>query len=152
MDTARLYAERGTCSRKQVGAVISRDGRILSTGYNGAPKGMRHCNHECDCRARLPLHEPKCASLQPCLIAVHAEANAIAFAARYGVGIEGAEMHTTCTMCVPCAQLIVNSGIVRVVAWDPYRDLRGWSLLADAGLQIEWFDRQTPMRYDLGNE
>jgi dCMP deaminase len=110
---------RGTCQRLHVGAVISRGGRIISTGYNGRPSGMTHCDHKDD---------------EPCRLAVHAEANAIAFAARYGVAVEGAEIHTTHQPCLECAKLIVNAGLARVVFWMPYRDDSGLNLLAALGV------------------
>lgn len=122
MAHAALVAERGTCNRAKVGVVIARDGRILSTGYNGAPSGMPHCHHSLNS--------------DPCTTAVHAEANAIAFAARHGVALEGAELHTTLTPCQPCAQLIINAGIVRVISFQPYRDQSGLKLLRAAGLKL----------------
>lgn len=131
---------RSTCSRAHVGVVIALHGRVLSTGYNGAPAGMPHCDHACNCGAKLSREEGPtehygiCRSVQPCTVSVHAEANAIAFAARHGAKTEGAEMFTTLTPCVPCAQLIINSGIVRVVAKEAYRKLDGWELLDTAGI------------------
>lgn len=124
MDMAKLWAKRSTCSRARVGAVVSIDGRVVTTGYNGAPAGMQHCNHD-----------PKVDS--PCTTAVHAEANCIAFAARHGVALNAATMHTTMMPCVPCAQLIVNAGIVRVVAWRPYRLSDGENLLREAGIVVK---------------
>lgn len=146
METAAVFAQRSTCSRASVGVVIARDGRILVTGYNGAPAGMDHCSHDCDCEGK-PLsgalkyqaawHDPRCMSLQPCRIAVHAEANAIAYAAKHGVSLDGAELHTTLCPCLPCAQLIVNAGIWRVVAAQPYRDQSGLDLLKKAGIALQ---------------
>lgn len=70
------------------------------------------------------------------MISVHAEANAIAFAARWGVSLEGAELHTTLTPCIPCAQLIINTGIIRVVSMVPHHDpsRTGVQLLENAGI------------------
>jgi dCMP deaminase len=94
MDTARLFSTRSTCSRMAVGAVLVRDSRILSTGYNGTPAGTPHCVHECDCKpptfGEYTIHEDTCASIAPCTAAVHAECNAIAFAARNGIATDGA--------------------------------------------------------------
>lgn len=141
MGVARLWSAHSTCARLAVGAVISRDGRSLSTGYNGAPKGMPHCNHtRCTC-ARGPytqdkFHDADCPKHGPCLKAVHAEANALAFAARYGLATEGAEIHTTHAPCLTCAMSIVNAGIVRVVYKTPYRDTSGLELLRSAGLSV----------------
>ncbi|WP_455363559.1 deoxycytidylate deaminase [[Eubacterium] cellulosolvens] len=123
---AALVAERSTCLRSQVGAVIAREGRIISTGYNGTPSGMPHCTPT-DCG---PDH--------PCTKTVHAEANAIAFAARYGIKVEGSTLYTQISPCNDCAKLIINSGIRRVVFQDYYRDGQPLVLLADAGVNWEW--------------
>lgn len=125
MEVAHVFAKRSTCSRAQVGAVIAVDGRILSTGYNGAPAGLPHCDHSFD---------PADAS--GCTTAVHAEANAIGFAAKYGMRTEGATLYTSLTPCLACAQLIINSGIVRVVANGSYRDPSGLHLLIRAHIMV----------------
>jgi dCMP deaminase len=119
---AEAVAGRSTCSRLHVGAVIARDHRAISTGYNGAPKGMPHCRHDVEL-------------VDGCKTAVHAEANAIAFAARYGAAVEGAELFTTHQPCLGCAQLMVNSGIRRVVYRHPYRNLAGLDLLQVLGVE-----------------
>lgn len=141
MNSAMLWAQKSTCSRAQVGAVISRHGRTLSSGYNGAPAGMPHCDHGCNCSGPLtPIlnsdHEPGCHSQQPCRNVVHAEVNAINFAARYGVGIDGAEIHTTRVPCMTCAGSIINSGISRVVWYEEHRDMDGLVRLGEAGLEV----------------
>lgn len=144
MNSAHLWARRGTCSRAQVGCVISRNGRNLVSGYNGAPAGMDHCDHRCIC---MPVSEgndlPKrwvedrlCTAHEPCVNAVHAEANALAFAAKYGVGIEGAELHTTRVPCLTCAGLIINAGIIRVVWFEEHREMDGYERLGLAGLEV----------------
>src|SRR5687768_9195248 len=108
MKMAGVVAERSTCSRFQVGVVVGWDGRILVTGYNGAPAGMEHSDHQCDCPGRMSDltrgHAPNCTTLAPCTISVHAEANAVAYAARFGISLEGAELHSTDSPCLPCAQ------------------------------------------------
>lgn len=140
MTTAFAWAEKSSCDRAQVGAVISRAGRSFSSGYNGAPKGMPHCDHSCDCRGLTlwdnPNHPPNCRSQQPCKNVVHAEANAIAFAARYGVGTDGAEIHCTRIPCMTCAGLIINAGITRVVWYEEHRDMEGLLRLGEAGLEV----------------
>lgn len=139
MEIALTVSKRSTCSRASVGVVIARDGRPLVTGYNGAPAGMDHCNHDCDCD---PLHYPveyhslACATNQPCTISVHAEANAVAFAARWGISLEGAEVFTTLVPCLSCAQILINSGINRVISHADYRDGRGLALLEKAGIAL----------------
>lgn len=111
---AQIVAERATCGRKSVGAVIAREGRILSTGYNGPAAGMPHCSSD------------TCTFTQPCVRSIHAEANAIAFAAKNGVSLEGSTLYLTLSPCVSCAQLIANSGIERVVFEHRYRDTAGF--------------------------
>jgi len=125
MGVARLTAERGTCSRLHVGAVIAANHRIISSGYNGAPAGLAHCIH--------PLGEEVVTS---CKRAVHAEANAIAFAARRMSGTEGGEMYVTHQPCIDCAKLIINSGILSVTWSEPYRLLEGVELLREAGVKL----------------
>jgi dCMP deaminase len=133
MSTAFVWANRSTCSRRNVGAVVSRAGRILVQGYNGAPRGVDHCRHDDD---------------NPCTISVHAEANAIAFAAREGVSLLGTELHTTDEPCLNCAMLTLNAGISRVVYYHNYRLHQGLELLASSGIEIMRFnspdDKITP--------
>jgi dCMP deaminase len=121
LDVAQVIAQRSTCNRLQVGALIARDGRILSTGYNGPPSGMKHCHHVVD---------------EPCEIAVHAEANAIVFAARYGMSTDGAEMYMTHAPCLTCAKLIINAGILVVYYETPFRDMSGVNLLFDTRVRV----------------
>jgi dCMP deaminase len=141
MQMAKLMADRATCSRAQVGAVIVIETRPVSSGYNGTAAGLPHCNHACDC-TKLPTNpDPKhhwveCASRQPCKFSVHAEANAIAFAAKNGVATEGATLYTTMAPCLECAKLIMNAGIVRVVAAEQYRDDSGTRLLLSLGVDV----------------
>lgn len=128
LDVAEVLASRGTCSRLRVGAVLSRAGRILSTGRNGAPAGLEHCTHLDD---------------EPCQVAVHAEANAIAFAARTGGGAEGATLYLTHAPCDGCSGLLVNAGIARVVYRWPYRLTSGVDRLQAAGVEVEHLPERT---------
>ena len=124
MEMARAAAKRSTCSRRNVGAVIARDFRPISTGYNGAPSGMPHCNHRLDELASAG-----------CQVVVHAEANAVAFAARYGVSTQGASLFVTLSPCETCAKLVINAGLEEVFYAETYRDQTGLDLLADAGVK-----------------
>lgn len=117
-----LVAQRSTCLRLQVGSIIIRSGRILSTGYNGSPAGMPHCTAE------------SCGPDFPCEKTIHAEANAIAFAAKYGIATEGTAMFCTDSPCLACAKLIVNSGIEAVHFLRAYRDPKPLELLHEAGV------------------
>jgi dCMP deaminase len=150
MDTAHVFASRSTCSRAQVGAVIARDGRIIVTGYNGAPSGLPHCDHTCTCPKESPVyevpwvqrpeggfHRPEgCPEVDPCITATHAEANAVAFAARHGVATEEAELFVTMAPCIACARIVVNAGLSTVYYDTPYRDMSGAELLLKAGLRV----------------
>lgn len=145
MRQAQIVAERSTCARGQVGVVIAHSSRVMSQGYNGAPSGMEHCDHTCDCgypgEGGLLFegkHLSNCSSLKPCSIAVHAEANAIAFAARHGVATDGAELFSSMAPCAACAQLIINAGIWRVVYGKEYRYDDGIQLLMEAGVSVEF--------------
>src|SRR3989442_9396201 len=106
---AQLEAQSSTCNRLNVGAVIARDGRIISTGYNGAPSGLPHCG-------------PECAPGGPaCGRASHAELNAIAFAARYRLATEGAILVSTDSPCLNCARAVLNAGIKEGYYMREYR-------------------------------
>ena len=132
MHVAYVMAARGTCPTRQVGTVIALDGRILATGYNGAPSGMRHCTH-----APVVYDEPTIAKEPPCTNAVHSEANAISFAARYGISVMNATLYTTSMPCGSCAKLIIQSGIQRVIYDQEYRDTVGLDTLHEANFQID---------------
>lgn len=142
MQMAEVVAKRGTCSRLHVGVVFSKDGRVISMGYNGAPAGMPHCDHECDCDASLPEypkkwpHDADCKSLQPCATAEHAERNGIAFAARHGVALLGTTMHVTHMPCLECARSVINAGVEEVFYLHDYRKFDGVELLEQAGITV----------------
>ena len=116
MQIASDVATRATCDRKHIGAVIVRDKVILSTGYNGAPRGMAHCDDE--------GHE---IVEGHCVRTVHAEANAVAQAAKNGISIDGATLYTTASTCYDCFKLIINAGIKRVVFGEFYSSRYGAS-------------------------
>lgn len=126
MRMAVIVSTRGTCERASVGAVISREGRVISMGYVGAPAGLPHC---IDVGCEMGTHGG-------CTRTVHAETNAIAAAARFGTSTDGCELYCTHAPCLPCAKLIVNSGIRRVVYETTYRDASGLALLKEAGINV----------------
>lgn len=135
--TARLWAQRSTCSRLHVGCVVSNQGRILVQGYNGVPANLPHCIHKCDCHYMADLgHAPNCQARRPCTVSVHAEANAIAYAAKVGVALEGAYLHSTHAPCYNCCMLIINAGIVSVMYSEEHRDMSGMKLLHDGGIRV----------------
>ena len=125
MRTAELWALRSTCTKPN-GAVISRDGRIVSIGYNGSPPGHPHCI-DVGC-----LNDPQ----GGCLRTIHAEANAIAWASRNGVATNGATIHCTSSPCLACAKLLVSAGVSKVVFRTPYRDPGGISVLMQSDVEV----------------
>jgi dCMP deaminase len=134
LEIATVVAKRSTCLRNRVGAVIVRNKRILSTGYNGAPRNMKHCLEIGCIRQQNNIesgtrHE-KCR-------AVHAEQNAIIQAALHGIGIEGATLYCTHQPCILCAKMIINSNIKRVVYLTSYPDTDALEFFRDAGVEVE---------------
>jgi len=125
MEIARQVATRATCDRKHVGAVLVRDRTILSTGYNGSIRGLPHC----DDVGHLMENGH-------CVATVHAEANAIIQAAKNGVRIEGATIYTSASPCWSCFKLIANSGCVRIVFGEFYRDPRIFEYSAKLGIEL----------------
>jgi len=133
MEIAKVVSKRSTCLRQNVGAVIVRDKRILSTGYNGAPMGLPHCL-DIGC-LREQLNVPSGERHELCR-AVHAEQNAIIQAAYHGVSIKGAILYTTHQPCIMCAKMIINAGIKKVIYGSEYADERGIEFLKEAGIEI----------------
>lgn len=122
-------SKRSTCLRAQVGAIVVKDKRILTTGYNGAPKGLPHCLDE-GCEI-VGGH---------CVRSLHAEQNAILQAALYGVPLEGGTIYTTHQPCVVCAKMIINAGLKRVVYAGQYPDELAMKYLRLAVIEIEHID------------
>lgn len=137
MGVAHEFARLGTCDRLQVGAVIHRDSRVISTGYNGVPSGLPHCDHAAEATI-LPGPPPLLTPHEErgCQLAVHAEANAIAWAARHGLAVRGCDMTVTHMPCVECAKLIINAGLVSVTYEYPYRKVEGIQLLTRARVRV----------------
>ena len=135
MEMAELTAKRSTCSRRQVGAVIVRDNRAVATGYNGAPRGLAHCEEKGGC-LRQKLNVPSGQRHELCR-ALHAEQNAIISAASMGNAIEGGTIYITHQPCVICAKMIVNAGIKRIVVREGYPDELAMEILDEAGLTVE---------------
>jgi dCMP deaminase len=125
MEVARTVATRATCPRASVGAVLVRGHRILTTGYNGAPRGVAHCT-EAGCEM-VSGH---------CVRSTHAEANAVVQGALHGVSLDEATAYCTHQPCVNCAKLLVSAGIVRIVYRDSYVDPFSQALLAEAGVAL----------------
>jgi dCMP deaminase len=131
---AALVSERSTCLRRKVGAVIVKNKHILSTGYNGAPKGIEHCEKKGCLREKMGI--PSGQRHELCR-GLHAEQNAIIQAAVYGVTLEGATLYCTNQPCFICAKMIINSGIKKIVISDGYPDKMAIDFLEKAKIQIK---------------
>jgi dCMP deaminase len=147
---AREVASRSTCLRRSVGAVLVRDKRILATGYNGAPRGLPHCE-EAGClreRNNIPSGERHelCRGL-------HAEMNAIIQAATYGIEARASTLYTTTFPCSLCAKILINAGVDRIVAQDDYADALSKELLLQADVTVCLFDveRQETVPFPLAS-
>ncbi len=135
MQMAELTAERSTCLRRQVGAVIVKDKHIIATGYNGAPKGLPHCEELGGC-LREKLGVPSGERHELCR-ALHAEQNAIIQAATLAQSIEGATIYVTHQPCIICAKMIINAGIQRVVIRSGYPDKMSEDMINEAKIKLE---------------
>lgn len=126
---AKLMGYRGTCLRANVGCIITVDNRIVSTGYNGSIHN-EHCK------------ELACDIKQKCQHAVHAEANAIAFAAKKGISLEGGTLYCNYSPCTDCAKLIIQAGIKRVVYETDYTSNMGEVILRKKGIEVKQYEAE----------
>jgi len=133
MDIATLVASRSTCLRRHVGASVVKDRRILTTGYNGAPTGIAHCEDVGCLREKLKV--PPGERHELCR-GLHAEQNAIIQAAKTGISLEGATMYVTNHPCFICAKMIINSGIKKVVYKEGYPDKEAEDFLKKSGIEV----------------
>ncbi len=137
MDMAKQVATWSSCYQhnRQVGAVLVKDKRIISTGYNGAPAGVVSCVDRAECmRKKLNIAS---GTMHEMCYAVHAEQNAIVQAARLGMPIVGSTLYCTHQPCVICAKMLINAGISRIVYIAGYPDQFSLQLLEEAGVQVE---------------
>lgn len=137
MQMADLVSTWASCYQpnRKIGAVIVKNKRVMTTGYNGAPAGVKTCIERGEC-LRRKLNIPSGQRQELCY-AVHAEQNAIIQAAKLGISIDGATLYCTHQPCVMCAKIIVNSGITRVVYREGYPDDFALEILAEGGVQLE---------------
>ena len=133
LDIAFTVAERSTCDRAHVGAVLVRDKRILATGYNGSPMGLPHCDEV----GHLIVDGH-------CVRTLHAEQNAIIQSALHGISSEGATAYVTHQPCLTCAKMLINAGVRRVVYAGNYPDENSVQFLADAKVALERLPRPRP--------
>jgi len=134
---AHDVAERATCIRRKVGAILVKNKRILATGYNGAPMGLRHCD-EMGC-IRDQQNVPSGERHELCR-GLHAEMNAFLQAAVHGVSSQGSTLYTTIYPCSLCAKMIINAGVTRLVEAGDYPDELARELLEEAGIHVEHID------------
>ena len=139
MDIATLVSTRSTCMRRQVGCVMVKDRRILSTGYNGAPSGVAHCG-ELGCR-RMQEGIPSGERVEMCR-GVHAEQNAIIQGARHGVVLLGATAYVTTQPCSICTKMMINAGIEEVIYEGDFPDEMSLQLLKEAGVFCHKYKKQ----------
>ncbi len=140
MEMAYLAAQRGTCLRRKVGAVLVRDNQILSTGYNGSPKNIAHCK-ETGC-LREKLNVPSGEKHELCR-GVHAEQNAIIQCAINGTSTRNAVLYCTNQPCSICARLIINAEIKIVYIAETYPDKLAEQMLDEAGVELIHFNCET---------
>ncbi len=133
MDITALVAQRSTCTRRAVGAIIVKDKRVLSTGYNGAPSGIRHCI-DIGC-LRESLNVPSGERHELCR-GIHAEQNAIIQAAYHGVSVKGAALFCTNLPCSICTKMIINAGITKIYYQDGYADSLSEEMLQEAAIEV----------------
>ena len=138
MELTELVGTWASCYRRKVGAVIVKDKRVMTTGYNGAPAGISSCIERGEC-LREKMNIPSGTHAETCY-AAHAEQNAIIQAARYGINIDGATLYCTHQPCVICAKMIINAGIKRVVYKEGYPDDFSMKLFREAGTKINKYE------------
>ncbi len=140
MELTETVAKWSSCyqENRHVGAVIVKENRVMATGYNGAPAGIKSCEEKGEC-LRRKLNIPSGTQHELCF-AVHAEQNAIIQAAKFGININGATLYCTHQPCVICAKIIINAGIKRVVYKEGYPDDFSMQLFAEANVEVVKFE------------
>jgi dCMP deaminase len=131
---ADTVAERSTCLRRKVGAVLVTDKRILATGYNGAPKGLIHC-----AQIGCLRHSMKIKSAERIEICrgIHAEQNALVQSAYFGLPVANATLYSTHFPCITCAKMLINAGIHKIIVRKLYPDKLSQKIFSEAGITIE---------------
>ena len=145
---AEMVGTRGTCERGRQGCIITKNKRIISTGYVGAPVGLPHCDedgHEMHTVTHVDGHQSR-----HCIRTSHGEANAIAQAARFGVSLDGGTLYVKMTPCYTCAKIIINAGIKRVVCKQDYHvSARSKEIFAEAGIQLNILSKEVTVYNDM---
>ncbi|MBK5100239.1 MAG: cytidine/deoxycytidylate deaminase family protein [Desulfobacteraceae bacterium] len=136
MSITEMVAKRSTCLRRQVGAILVKEKRILATGYNGAPAGLKHCK-EVGC-LRVDSSVPSGTRHELCR-GLHAEQNAIIQAAYHGIPIGGSTLYCTNKPCAICSKMIINAGIKQIFYKNGYDDPLADQMLTEAGVETVEF-------------
>jgi dCMP deaminase len=138
MKLAEVVRDRADCSRRQVGAVVVKDKRIITTGYNGTPHGIKNCSQGgCKRCAMRDAGKLKSREYEESCVCIHAEQNAIIQAAYLGTSTKGGTLYSTTNPCSSCAKMLINAGITRVVCKVEHHDREGIELLRKAGVKVE---------------
>ena len=133
MSIAKLVASRSTCMRRSVGAVLVKGKRILATGYNGVPTGIRHCNEVGCLRESLEVNSGERHEL---CRGLHAEQNVIIQAAYYGVTTKGTTIYSTHKPCIICSKMLINAGIEKIIYLEGYPDALADKMLEEANIEL----------------
>jgi dCMP deaminase len=133
LEMANLVSKRSTCLRRRVGAVLVKDKRILATGYNGAPSGLKHCIDIGCLRDKLGI--PSGQRHELCR-ALHAEQNALIQASLYGISLKSSSLYATNQPCVICAKMLINAGIKEIIIASGYPDKMAMDFLKEAKIKI----------------
>jgi dCMP deaminase len=134
---AHLMSQRSTCNRGQVGVIAVIEGRVIASGYNGSIKDMPHCD------------DSNCNEDTPCVNTVHAEANLVSYAAKYGISLNNSSIYCTTSPCKRCAELLIQSGVKAVYYTGTYRDDSGLKLLEECGVHVERVIIEKPFNPEL---
>lgn len=138
MKITEIVAGRSTCLRRKVGAIVVRNKRILSTGYNGPPEGIKHCGDRGGClRDKLNIPSGERMELSR---AVHAEQNVIIQAAKMGISIENSTLYVTTHPCFTCAKMLINAGIKKIIYKEGYPDRFSVDILNEAQIKVIQYD------------
>ena len=139
MEMAYVVAKRSTCLRRKVGAILVKNKHILSTGYNGAPKGLPHCSEEGCLRAKLDISSGERHEL---CRGLHAEQNAIIQAAVFGVSIDKSFLYCTNTPCVVCVKMLINAGVKEIIFSGEYPDNLAKKMINESNIKIRKFSKK----------
>jgi dCMP deaminase len=144
MEMAHVVSKRSTCIRRKVGAILVKDKHILSTGYNGAPKGLKHCSEEGCIRKKKNI--PSGERHELCR-GLHAEQNAIIQAAVFGVSIKESTLYCTNTPCVVCVKMLINAGVIKINYSGDYPDDLAKKMLNESNIKIKNLNKIKPSCY-----